>query len=53
MSLSLLSRYAIFVVCVLFTLASLPLLHYEWLWPFTLTSAVLSLLFWVAGRFRQ
>ena len=44
MSLSLLSRYAVFAACVLFTLASLPFLHHEWLWPFTLTTAVLSLI---------
>lgn len=31
MNLSLLSRYAFFAVCVLFTLASLPFLHHEWL----------------------
>ncbi|WP_409264210.1 FMN-binding glutamate synthase family protein [Pseudomonas sp. KCJK9000] len=44
MSLSLLSRYAFFTACVLFTLASLPLLHHQWLWPFTLTTAALSLI---------
>ena len=44
MSLSLLSRYAFFAACVLFTLASLPFIHHDWLWPFTLTSAVLSLI---------
>lgn len=44
MSLSLLSRYAVFVGCVLFTLFSLPFLYHEWLWPFTLTTAVLSLI---------
>src|SRR5476651_943321 len=44
MSLSLLSRYAVFVGCVLFTLFSLPFLHHEWLWPFTLVTAVLSLI---------
>ncbi|MGE8390486.1 MAG: FMN-binding glutamate synthase family protein, partial [Pseudomonas sp.] len=44
MSLSLLSRYAVFAACVLFTLISLPFLHHEWLWPFTLTTAVLSLI---------
>ncbi|WP_158178543.1 FMN-binding glutamate synthase family protein [Pseudomonas viridiflava] len=43
MSLSLLSRYAVFVGCVLFTLFSLPLWHHEWLWPFTLLTAVLSI----------
>lgn len=44
MSLSLLSRYAFFAACVLATLASLPFLHHEWLWPFTLTTGVLSLI---------
>ena len=44
MSLSLLSRYAFFVGCVLFTLLSLPFLYHEWLWPFTLATAVLSLI---------
>ncbi|MEE4887756.1 FMN-binding glutamate synthase family protein [Pseudomonas alliivorans] len=42
MSLSLLSRYAVFVGCVLFTLFSLPFWHHEWLWPFTLLTAMLS-----------
>lgn len=44
---SLLSRYAIFIGCVLFTLATLPLIsvwHWFWLWPFTLAGAALSLL---------
>lgn len=44
MSLSLLSRYAFFAVCVIFTLASLPFIQHEWLWPFTLVTAVLSLI---------
>lgn len=44
MSLSLLSRYAFFVLCVLFTLISIPFWHYEWLWPFTLVAGVLSLI---------
>ncbi len=45
MSLSLLSRYAFFVGCVLFTLATLPfVLQHEWLWPFTLVFGALSLL---------
>jgi glutamate synthase domain-containing protein 2 len=44
MSLSLLSRYAFFVGCVLFTLLSLPFLYHEWLWPFTLATAILSLI---------
>ncbi|WP_313646978.1 FMN-binding glutamate synthase family protein [Pseudomonas sp.] len=44
MSLSLLSRYACFAACVLFTLASLPFVQHEWLWPFTLTTAILSLI---------
>ncbi len=42
MSLSLLSRYAFFVACLVFTLASLPFYHHEWLWPFTLVTGVLS-----------
>ncbi|MEE4684552.1 FMN-binding glutamate synthase family protein [Pseudomonas alliivorans] len=42
MSLSLFSRYAVFVGCVLFTLFSLPFWHHEWLWPFTLLTAMLS-----------
>ncbi len=44
MTLSLLSRYAFFVFCVLFTLLSLAFLQHEWLWPLTLISAVLSLI---------
>ncbi|MGN8261483.1 FMN-binding glutamate synthase family protein [Pseudomonas sp. SMSB3] len=44
MSLSLLSRYACFAACVLFTLASLPFVQHEWLWPFTLSTAILSLI---------
>ena len=45
MNLSLLSRYAFFAFCVLFTLASLPFLSlHEWLWPFTLLTGVLSLI---------
>lgn len=44
MSLSLLSRYAFFVVCVIFTLASLPFLEYDWLWPITAVTAILSLI---------
>ena len=44
MSLSLLSRYAVFAVCVMFTLASLPFVEHEWLWPMTLVTGVLSLL---------
>ncbi|WP_455231942.1 FMN-binding glutamate synthase family protein [Geopseudomonas aromaticivorans] len=44
MSVSLLSRYACFVGCVLFTLGSLPFLASEpGLWPLTLISGVLSL----------
>ena len=41
MSLSLLSRYAFFAVCVIFTLASLPFIQHEWLWPITLVTGVL------------
>ncbi|MDB6145206.1 MAG: gltB 2 [Pseudomonas sp.] len=44
MSLSLLSRYAFFVLCVLFTLVSIPFWQHEWLWPFTLVTGVLSLI---------
>lgn len=45
MSFSLLSRYAFFVCCVLFTLVTLPFVHqHEWLWPFTLVIGALSLL---------
>ena len=44
MSLSLLSRYAFFVLCVLFTVISLPFLQHEWLWPFTVVAGVLSLI---------
>ncbi|MBF8676271.1 FMN-binding glutamate synthase family protein [Pseudomonas fulva] len=44
MSLSLLSRYAVFAVCILFTLATLPSIHHQWLWPFTLTTGLLSLI---------
>lgn len=44
MSLSLLSRYAVFAVCIVFTLATLPLIHHQWLWPFTLTTGLLSLI---------
>ncbi|MBV2134735.1 FMN-binding glutamate synthase family protein [Pseudomonas sp. MAP12] len=44
MSVSLLSRYACFVGCVVFTLGSLPFLTSEpGLWPLTLISGVLSL----------
>lgn len=45
MSLSLLSRYAFFVCCVLFTVGTLLFVHqHEWLWPFTLVIGALSLL---------
>ena len=44
MNLSLLSRYAFFAFCVLFTLVTLPFIHHEWLWPLTLLTALLSLL---------
>jgi glutamate synthase domain-containing protein 2 len=44
MSLSLLSRYAFFVLCVLFTLVSIPFWQHEWLWPFTLVTGLLSLI---------
>src|SRR5476651_1154988 len=44
MSLSLLSRYAFFAVCVIFTLASLPFIEHEWLWPITVVAVSLSLI---------
>ena len=47
MSVSLLGRYIVFAACVTFTLATLPLLgiwQWFWVWPFTLVTAVLSLL---------
>ncbi|SEI74553.1 Glutamate synthase domain-containing protein 2 [Azotobacter beijerinckii] len=44
MNISLLSRYAFFAFCVAFTLCSLPLWAHEWLRPFTLATAALSLL---------
>ncbi|MED5610009.1 MULTISPECIES: FMN-binding glutamate synthase family protein [Pseudomonas] len=44
MNLSLLSRYAFFAACVLFTLFSLPFLGHDWVWPFTLVTLALSLL---------
>ena len=44
MNLSLLSRYAFFVACILFSLIGLALYRLEWLWPFTLTAIALSLL---------
>lgn len=44
MSLSLLSRYACFAFCVLFTLFSLPFTDHDWVWPFTLLTAALSVL---------
>ncbi len=44
MSLSLLSRYAVFAICIVFTLATLPLIHHQWLWPFTLITGLLSLI---------
>ncbi|MDA7086123.1 FMN-binding glutamate synthase family protein [Pseudomonas sp. SA3-5] len=44
MTLSLLSRYAFFAFCLLFTLVSLALLQHQWLWPLTLIGAVLSLI---------
>ncbi len=43
-SLSLLSRYASFVFCVLFAFLSLPYIdQVSWLWPFTLCAGILSL----------
>src|SRR5258705_200388 len=46
-AISLFSRYAVFVACVLFTLVTLPLLgswQWFWVWPFTLVAGSLSLL---------
>ncbi|MBS7661399.1 FMN-binding glutamate synthase family protein [Pseudomonas lalucatii] len=43
MSLSLLSRYAFFAACLLFTLIGLAFLDRPWLWPLTLVTALLSL----------
>ncbi|MHA6162558.1 FMN-binding glutamate synthase family protein [Pseudomonas sichuanensis] len=41
---SLPSRYACLALCLIFTLASLPFLpQHSWLWPFTLVTALLSL----------
>ncbi len=47
MSVSLLSRYSVFAICVLFTLATLPMSddwQWVWIWPFTLVAGILSLL---------
>ena len=47
MSISLLSRYIVFVTCVVFTLATLPLLgawQWLWVWPFTVVTGVLTLI---------
>ncbi|NWK77850.1 FMN-binding glutamate synthase family protein [Aquitalea sp. LB_tupeE] len=44
MNLSLLSRYAFFIACILLSLIGLALHQIEWLWPFTLTAIALSLL---------
>ena len=47
MSISLFARYIVFAACVVFTLATLPLLgdwQWLWVWPFTLVAGVLSLL---------
>lgn len=41
--LSSLSRYAVFIFCVLFTVLSLPWLHLSWLWPLTAITAILSI----------
>jgi glutamate synthase domain-containing protein 2 len=43
-SLSLLSRYAFFAGCVAFSLASLPFVSSNAVWPFTLVTGALSLL---------
>lgn len=42
MSLSRLSRYAFFALCVLLALGSLPFLQHEWAWPVALVSGALS-----------
>ncbi|WP_233560106.1 hypothetical protein [Oleomonas cavernae] len=45
MHLSLLSRYAVFAACMLFTLGSLPFVGAAaWLWPLTLAAGLLTLL---------
>ena len=44
MSLSLLSRYAFFAFCVLFSLYSLLFFAQSWAWPLTLLSVALSIL---------
>ncbi|WP_460426279.1 FMN-binding glutamate synthase family protein [Azotobacter armeniacus] len=44
MNVSLLSRYAFLVFCVLSTLLSLPFWSHEWLRPFTLAGAALTML---------
>ncbi len=43
LNLSLLSRYAFFAFCILFTLVTLPLWDHEWLRPFTITTGILGL----------
>jgi len=40
----LLSRYAFFAVCVIFTLASMPFIEHEWLWPIAVVTGILSLI---------
>jgi glutamate synthase domain-containing protein 2 len=42
MSLSLLSRYAFFALCLLLALGSVPFLQHEWAWPLALVGGVLS-----------
>ena len=44
MQLSQLGRYAVFGFCVLFTLVTLPFISSPYLWPFTLLTALLSVL---------
>jgi glutamate synthase domain-containing protein 2 len=47
MSVSLFSRYAVFLACVLFTVLTLPLpivWQWFWVWPFALVAGILSLL---------
>ena len=44
MNLSILSRYAFFALCLIFSLISLPFISHPWVWPLTLLTAALSLL---------
>ncbi|WP_339485990.1 FMN-binding glutamate synthase family protein [Pseudomonas sp. EL_65y_Pfl2_R95] len=44
MNMSLLSRYAFFAFCVLFTLVNLLFIKHEWVWPFIFIGATLSII---------